>query len=247
VDGTSISDADSVILGTGFERRFPFLSEGGALTVDSMAQSPLNSSAEPGHLITNLRYVRPLYKHLVSLSSSFPSTALYILYLPTITTACTMAVAQTTFIVNTILDPSLLPSRSESLAELRQNEQKLRNDGYDPDYVGHKLVYDAVLGYDYQDGIMDWLREHGAPYNPLPPNQTYIERWRRDMLISGGLACLFNGWARIESLGKEEIHKWVGGMESEEDWVTMMRTLIEWEKEKHGDGTCGPLYHLTGF
>jgi hypothetical protein len=241
VDGTSVSDVDSVILGTGFERRFPFLSDGSALTVDPMARSPLNSSGEPGHLITNLRYVRPLYKQLVSLSSSFPPTALYILGLPNLSTSGNLNIAQTIFVINTILDPSLLPRRSESLAELRQSEQDLRSGGYDPDYVGHKLVTDRTWGCDYQDGIVEWLRERRAPYIPLPPKQVYNDRWRRDVLGFENIACMRNGWARIEKLGAEEIHKWVGDIESEEDWAEMMRKLIEWEKEKHGNGTCGAL------
>jgi hypothetical protein len=246
VDSTSISDADSIVLGTGFERRFPFLSEGGALTVDPMAQSPLNSSAEPGQLITNLRYIRPLFKHFMSLSSSFPSPVLYILGLPS-STACTSDIAQTIFIINTIIDPSFLPRRSELLADLRQNEQRLRDGGYDPDYIGHKLVNDPSFGFDYQDGIVEWLRARGAPYIPLPPAHMYVDRWRRELLSLGNIICLISGWKRVENLGEEEVQRWVGDIESEQDWLTMMRKLIEWEKEKQGKGTCGSLYDLVGF
>jgi hypothetical protein len=248
MDGTSISDADSIILATGFERVVPFLSEGGLLTVDPMARSPLNSSAESGHLTTNLRYIRPLYKQIMSLSSSFPPTALYILGLPVYTPACTLDITQTLFIINAILDPSLLPRRSELLAELRQREQDLRDEGFDPDYIGHLLIDDKSMGFDYQDGIVQWLRERGARYMPLPPGQTYIDRWRRDLLSHVDLTCMIHGWERVAKLGEEEIHKWVADVESEQDWIIMMRKLIEWEKEESGDEDCGgSWYHLSGF
>jgi hypothetical protein len=235
VDGTSVSSVDSIILGTGYEKRVPFLSDGGALIVNPSARSPLNSSAERGPLTTNLRYIRPLYKQLVSLSSSFPPTAFYIVGLPVVTADCPTGVAQTLFIIDTILNPRLLPPRSELLAELRQHEQILRDRGYDPDDIGHKLVDDKSLGNDYQEEIVQWLRERGAPL-PFPFRRRWVENWRRVYLHFETYVELRNAWKRVRQLGEEDIQKWVGGLESERDWASMMGSLLEWwEKEKEKD------------
>jgi hypothetical protein len=228
-DGTSTLDADSVILATGYEMRVPFLSAGNALTIDPTARSPLNSSAETGRLITNLRYLRPLYKQILSLSSEFPMNALYFVGLPIRIANCPSDVAQAIFINNTILDPSLLPPRSELLAELRMGEDELRRKGYDPDYIGHRLVDDVSSGSDYQDGVVQWLRERGARV-PVDEGSRYVEPWRR--WVGENVGYLRNGWTRVDELGEGEIQKWVDRVETEEDWVRMMHKLVEWKKEK---------------
>jgi Flavin-binding monooxygenase-like len=56
VDNTSIVDADTLILATGYEFRIPFLDVGGVLRTDPSAKSSNSTHGYTG-LTTNLRYI----------------------------------------------------------------------------------------------------------------------------------------------------------------------------------------------
>jgi hypothetical protein len=232
IDGTSTSSADSLVLGTGYELRVPFLTAGRALTVDQNAHSPLNSSAELGHLITNLRYIRPLWRHTLSLSSEFPLGALYFVGLPVLTSPCHSSIAQSLLVANMIADPSILPSRSELLAELRRKEQELRDGGHDPDYVGHHLVSigekGESLGSDFQEEIVNWLRDRGISIG----KGKFVSDWRRWVGQMDVMLTLARAWSRVEEIGEKEVGRWVDGLESEDDWASMMHKLFDLQKEK---------------
>ena len=71
VDKTEI-DVDSVILATGYQTRKPFLEAGHILIIDPTA----TNHTETQVLVTNTHYIFPLYRHIFSLSSMYPTTAL---------------------------------------------------------------------------------------------------------------------------------------------------------------------------
>lgn len=155
VDGTSI-DPDVVLLGTGYELRKPFLERTGELLADPLAHD--NSSISEGGLYTNLRYIFPLHRHILSLSASYPTNALAFIGLPTYIPNCPSDVAQSLFAAHAIVNPSIFPSRDELLRELAAYDEHLRSLGLDPYANGHRMLLGTGPS-DYQDELVDFLKE----------------------------------------------------------------------------------------
>ena len=216
-DGTN-SDADSVLLGTGYELRIPFLDEGNTLVTDPSAHSNVTHARG---LVTNLRYLFPLHKHVLSLSPSYPPNALAFIGLPIFVANCPSDIAQSLFAAHAIVNPNLLPPRNELLAELAIYEQELREKGYDPYYVGHRLLDGSSS--DYQDDLVRYLKKQGA----IPDDgKEFVESWRREVLNH---TFLKRGWLRVEELGIEE--EWTKGLGTEEEWADLMRRLNDWQAD----------------
>lgn len=156
VDGTSI-DPDVVLLGTGYEQRKPFLIEGDELTVDTSAR---NHSEK---LVTNLKYIFPLYRHILSLSSSYPTNALAFIGLPTFIANCPSDIAQSMFAAHAIVNPAILPERRILLQELATYESHVRAQGRDPYKNGHEMLT-KVEASDYQDNLIQFLKDAVNPF-----------------------------------------------------------------------------------
>ncbi|KAF8971415.1 hypothetical protein BDZ97DRAFT_1786402 [Flammula alnicola] len=139
IDGTVV-DPDVVLLGTGYELRKP------------PGQFSINQE-----LVTNLRYIFPLHRHILSLSPSYPTNALAFIGLPTAIANCPSDTAQSLFVAHVILNPSILPSRAALLRELAAYEENIRAEGFDPYINGHKML-DGTSS-DYQDELVDFLKE----------------------------------------------------------------------------------------
>jgi hypothetical protein len=221
-DGSRVHDVDSVILGTGYDLRIPFLEDGGDVLVE-----PKSSERDERGLTTNLRYLFPLHRHIFSLSSSYPTNALAFIGLPIRITPCPLAFAQSTYAAHIIANGSLLGSREELLEELDASEDDLRLRGYDPYYIGHLMVDGS--NSDYQDGLIDSLKERKA----IPDDGTkYVEGWRREAETYQHLK---RGWQRVEELGQQGA--WLHGVETENEWSDLMKRLNQWQKEwetQHG-------------
>lgn len=222
VDGSSV-EVDTVLLGTGYHYHIPYLSEGGSLAIDTTAGE---WTAET-HLTTNLRYIFPLHEHVLSLDPAYPPGALTFVGLPQYIANSPSDNAQAIFITAVFRDASILPPRSELLAQAREREGRLRAGGWDPYVVGHRLVDGSQ--YDYQDALIAFLRRAGA----LPHDGSqaaYVEPWRREV---SDFQYLRRGWLHVEELGEQQ--KWLAGVESEEDWAGLMRRLNAWQRawEEH--------------
>ena len=153
VDGTTL-DPDVVILGTGYEMLKPFLTEGGELDVDVLAQ---DNSTIHDKLVSNTRYIFPLYKHILSLSPKYPTNALAFIGLPSAIANCPSDVAQSLFAAHAIINPSILPPRPVLLEELAVAEERVRAAGFHPYVIGHKMLNGTSS--DYQDELIDFLKE----------------------------------------------------------------------------------------
>ncbi|TFK30352.1 FAD/NAD(P)-binding domain-containing protein [Coprinopsis marcescibilis] len=224
-DGTEVGDVDSVLVATGYEQRKPFLESGGALTVDPSAHSNSSSTGRGGTLVTNLRYIFPLHQHIFSLSPEYPVNALAFIGLPTRIANCPSDFAQGLFVAHAIANGSILPGREELLGELALREEKVRKYGYDPYTVGHEMVNGTSS--DYQDELVDFLQKTNA----IPKTGAkYVENWRRYIF---DYAYLKRGWKRIEQLGEGD--KWVKGIETEEQWSSLMRRVNEWQQRYEED------------
>ncbi|KAG6331865.1 hypothetical protein ID866_7221 [Astraeus odoratus] len=223
-DGTSVRDVDSVVLGTGYDLRIPFLERGGELIVKPGS----NQTDGSLKLITNLRYMFPLHRHIFSLSPSYPTNALAFIGLNELVPHAPADIAQSIYATCVILNGSLLAPRKELLRQLAAHEEDLMRRGYDPYYIGHRMADNS--GFDYQDDLINTLRVKGA----LPESDdNFVEAWRRE---AGEYEfCVKRGWRRIEELGDED--EWMKGIETEEEWADLMRRINAWQRDwemEHG-------------
>ncbi|KAH0836405.1 hypothetical protein J3R83DRAFT_8006 [Lanmaoa asiatica] len=213
-DGSQAYDVDAVILGTGYDLRIPFLETSG-----EVALKPKSSERDRG-LTTNLRYLFPLHQHIFSLSASYPTNALAFIGLPILVANCPSDLAQSIYTAKIIANGSLLGSREELLRELDASEDELRSRGYDPYYIGHRMVDGSA--FDYQDHLIDRLKDQGA----IPDDGVnFVEGWRREV---PSFQHLKRGWKRVEDLGWQR--RWLRGVETEAEWAYMMKRLDEWQK-----------------
>lgn len=206
-----------MILGTGYDLRIPFLEATGELAVNPDAHHRNDHV-----LTTNLRYLFPLHQHVFSLSASHPTTALAFIGLPILISNCPSDAAQSTYVASVIANASLLEPREALLEALDAREDDLRSRGYDPYYVGHRMVVPGS-NFDYQDDLIEDLKDQGA----IPDDGTrYVEGWRRE---AGNYKYLKRGWRRVEEMGWQRV--WLEGVETEAEWADLMRRLDEWQKE----------------
>ncbi|PIL35194.1 hypothetical protein GSI_02984 [Ganoderma sinense ZZ0214-1] len=228
-DGSALHDVDALILGTGYEFRIPFLSApcSSVLAVD---KHPTANSTTARTLVTNLRYVFPLHRHIFSLHPGIPPTALAFIGLPVLVANCPSDMAQSLLVAHAIANSSILPSREEMLRDLFAREEKIRGEGLDPYYIGHRLVAESETDHDYQDAVVQYLKDVGA----LPQDgKKYVEPWRR--LGRQNSRLLGRAWERVKQRGEES--KWLDGVRTEDEWADLMSRLTEWQRiyeEKHG-------------
>ncbi|KAH9850243.1 FAD/NAD-P-binding domain-containing protein [Lenzites betulinus] len=228
-DGTSLSDVDALILGTGYEFRIPFLSapHSSVLAIDP---APTHNSTTARTLVSNLRYIFPLYRHIFSLAPALPPTALAFVGLPVLVANCPSDLAQSLLVAHAIANASVLPSREEMLADLVKREDTLRAEGLDPYYVGHRLISPSETDHDYQDDVVEYLKRVGA----LPQDgRKYVEEWRRVGRADSRL--LYRAWERVVHIGQQR--KWLEGVETEGQWADLLTRLAEWQRayeEEHG-------------
>ncbi|KAF8330457.1 uncharacterized protein EI90DRAFT_3060812 [Cantharellus anzutake] len=199
-DGSSVTDVDSVILATGYRHIVPFLSAGDALVIDPKAKSHNTSHIHPPPplpLTSNGKYMRPLYRHTMSL---------------------------TIFATRVIADPSLVADRISLLRELEEDEERLRRAGYDPDKRAHSLIDFTGQWQEaniFMDGIIDFLKEKNVTGLPLlGSGGRYVEDWRRRTDDLPTLIQMFFTWRELEKRGEAE--KMVAGRRTEEDWIELL-------------------------
>lgn len=224
-----------MIAATGYNFLVPFLTR---VPSDSIATPGLITSSSTHHnsttapfLISNLRYIFPLYQHIFSLAPNLPPTALTFVGLPVLIANCPSDIAQSLLLAQALVDPSVLPSRQEMIEDLVQQENRLRERGYDPYEVGHKMVGGDDDAQGYQDALVEYLKKQKR----IPDDgKDYVEQWRRDARKESFL--LKRGWERLVSNGESE--EWLGGVETEDQWARLMNKLAEWQQkweDEHGE------------
>ncbi|KAI0642999.1 FAD/NAD-P-binding domain-containing protein [Trametes meyenii] len=228
-DGTSLEDVDSLILGTGYEFRVPLLSKSDTPILAVDPDTTFNSTTAPT-LISNLRYIFPLYRHIFSLAPGLPATALAFIGLPVLVANCPSDIAQSLLVAHALADPSILPNRAGALADLVAREETLRGEGLDPYYVGHRLISPSETDHDYQDSLVEYLKDVGALPKDTPK---FVEEWRR--LGRAQSRLLGRGWERAVQLGQDR--EWLDGVETEAQWADLLTRLAEWQQayeKEHG-------------
>ena len=255
-DGTEASDVDVVILATGYNYRFPFMDpldpysqpprvlptngRHGIMTTNASAHS--RSEGEQ-RLTINLNYLFPVDRHIVSLSSLHPLNALFFIGLPSPIANALNDIAQSIFAGHLIAHPDRVYPTShitgqkdwnETLARelllknLTAFENGLAGEGFDIYRLGHIMNFGSHTDAKYQDSLIEHLRVQG-----LVPSHDggyiFVEPWRtraRRKIFE-----LRRIWKEIESRGKEEVRRWLDGVETEGEWVDLMDRLLEWGKE----------------
>jgi hypothetical protein len=258
-DGTEVSDVEVVILATGYDYRFPFLDPSDPYNQSSMmlptdgrraimtTNASVHSRSEgERRLTTNLNYLFPLDRKIMSLSSLHPLNALFFIGMPFPATNAPNDVAQSTFAGHLIAHPDRVYPTShitgkkdwnEALARevllknLTASENELAREGFDVYHVGLRTNLGSHSYAEYQDSLITHLRSQGLV---LPHGGGYIfaEPWRtraREKRFE-----LRRIWKEIESRGEEEVKRWLDGVETEEEWADLMDRLLEWGE---GDGT----------
>lgn len=230
-DGSQLSEIDVVVLATGYDLKVPFLTRGGLLP----EQRPTDSDS----LSTNMRYIRPLWRHIFALDPELPPTALSFVGLPIFVANALDSSAQGLLIGHTLASPNLLPTRAEMLDELHAREDAERAVGLDPEYIGHRILAlpgeDPLAGMQYTESLVRYLQEHGlAGVGTIPPlGENFTDPWRiqcnRDTFL------LRRTWKRVEALGPKAAEEWVSGVKSEQDWVKMMDRLAEWGRQQEDE------------
>ncbi|KAI0050813.1 FAD/NAD(P)-binding domain-containing protein [Auriscalpium vulgare] len=233
-DNTTLTHIDTIVWGTGYELRIPFLTAGGHLDI-----VPTQTDQDE-HLSTNLRRVHPVYQHVLSLDTAYPVGALYFIGLPIFVSNAISDAAQGLFAAYTLAYPELLDSRGELYADLLADETRLRADGYDCAYIGHRIPGDGG-GTRYQDGLVEYLQARGLGGHPgVPRGRKFTEQWR--VFGVDYITSLKKGWVRIESRGEEYVREWLDGVETEEQWADLMERLVKWEREQEEEeGSYDPL------
>ena len=257
-DGTEVSDVEVVILATGYNYRFPFLDPSDPYNQPS-GELPANSrrvivttnasahsrSEGERRLTTNLNYLFPIDRHIVSLSSLHPLNALFFIGLPFPGANGLNGIAQSIFAGHLITHPDRVYPTSHITGQRGWNEtfarellfknltafeNGLASEGFDIYRLGHRMNFGLYTDAEYQDSLIVHLRTQG-----LVPSHDggyiFVEPWRTR--VRGKIFELRKIWKEIESRGEEEVRRWLDGVETEEEWVDLMDRLLEWGEE-HG-------------
>ena len=109
---------------------------------------------------------------------------------------------------------------------LLDRENNFRSRGLDPFYEGHRFSHTVEEGQDYEDNMIEWLKERGVTGLPEGP---YVEAWRRRARVDHFPITL--AWQKIEVMGETEKRKWLKGVRTEDQWVVVLDKLALWSKE----------------
>jgi hypothetical protein len=219
-DRTSLPHIDTVLLATGYELRFPFLSS----IRNTSVSTPLPDPDDCDDLTNNGRYIRPLFRHVFSLAPTHASHALAFIGLPAFVQSAMCDSAQALLVAHTLADPTLLLPTSALLDDLRAQEAALDN----PARIGHRIVQPGG-GPAYQDALVAILQDRGRYGGNIPPRGTrFTEPWR-EFAVRETLR-LRLAWQKLETLGEDEVRKWLSTVQrgDEAEWADLMVRLLEW-------------------
>jgi hypothetical protein len=230
-DGTSLPQIDTVLLATGYELRIPFLSS----IRNTSVSTPLPDPDACDALTNNGRYIRPLFRHVLSLAPTHAPHALAFIGLPVLVLNGVSDYAQALVVAHALAEPMLLPPTSALRADLRAQEAALDN----PARIGHRIVQPGG-GVAYQDALVAILQDRGRHGGGIPPRGTrFTDPWREFAMRENELLRL--AWLKIEARGEDEVRKWLGTVKrgDEAEWADLMVRLVEWYEgvaEQEGSG-----------
>ncbi|EJD51206.1 FAD/NAD(P)-binding domain-containing protein [Auricularia subglabra TFB-10046 SS5] len=236
-DGTQLHGIDTLMLATGYDVRVLFLDH-----LVEGKQRPANVYTTS----TNLRYIRPLYEHTLSLDDSYPLGALYFCGILSYNPTGMTNYAQALFAAYTIADPSILLSREEFYAALVAREKRVVQEGENLEHWGHRVNfgYGPYDGHNaegsFDDLMVDFIRERGyyAGYPGIPPTGlNYTETWRvANMRYAMDIVLAW--YAGLAKEGDAWDARWAKGRRTEADYVSDMQDVMNWWRKEKENGTA---------
>ena len=200
------------------------------------------SEGEP-RLTENLSCLFPIDKHIVSLSTLHPLNALLFIGLPYRTVYPPSSIAQSIFAghlisqLDRVYPTSYVTGRGSSwnetlarellLKNLTAFENQLADEGFDVYRLGHRMNLGWYTQEEYQDSLISHLQSQGLV--PRHDGYIFVEPWRAR--TRGKILKLIEIWKDIESRGEEEVKRWLGGAETEDEWAGLMDRLVRWGEE----------------
>ncbi|KAI0326138.1 FAD/NAD(P)-binding domain-containing protein [Cubamyces sp. BRFM 1775] len=211
-DGTTESGIDNVILATGYQFNFPFLSE-----PEVVPSLPAQVPPIPPTLHNTTYHIFPLAKHLFPLTTSYPPSSLAFLGLPLRVAPLPLAEIQTQAALKVFTDPSTLDVEKEAQA-LRARYESFRSVKGDNEVA----IADAWFRFgfkeqfDYRDELYEFV---GTEYR--------IPKWERELFEQKDL--LREKCRELERRGEAEA--WLRGVGSGTDpvqeWADFMWKVLQ--------------------
>ncbi|KAH9074234.1 hypothetical protein EDB83DRAFT_1945789 [Lactarius deliciosus] len=209
VDGSTESDIDLIIMGTGYEMSFPFLPQ--------IKQGvPALPPPLPNELYNSTYHVFPLAYELFPLRGEFPPTSIAFTGLPCRVSPIPIFEDQAQAIVRVLEDPESLDSLSCAAGVMERAHGLLNQEGVEDalSFAKAWTRFGILEPFKYRAELNAF-----AGKNWTAPDWE-IEFWTKQVDV------LRRGWKEIEQSGKSE--EWLKGVGSNgvDDWVGLCQRLI---------------------
>lgn len=210
-DGTTESGIDQVVLATGYQFSFPFLSE-----PEVVSGLPPQVPPIPPVLYNSTYHIFPLAKHLFPLVTSYPPTSIAFLGLPLRVAPFPLAEVQAQAALKAFANPDALDLDLEAEALRKRYEQIQREKGDEQIAIADawfRFGFDEM--FDYRDELYEFI---GDTYR--------IPQWERDLFREKDL--LREQWRDLERTGEADAwSRGVGaGSAPFEEWADFMWKVI---------------------
>lgn len=228
-DGSRIA-VDYCILGTGYQVSFPFL-EPHTIPV----HLPETISPFPQELCNSMYHVFPLAKHLFPIQTVFPPGSIAFIGMQKRNAPLPIFEVQAQAIVRVFADPGALePTRKTERIIARYEELKAKVGSHEDKQMAIAKAWDVTMAdeaYEYRDEMYAFAAAGGKP-------AVVVKDWEREMFDNRFV--LRVAWRALEKAGQAD--EWVkdvgkGGID---EWVVMMRRLLEHAGERGGQGIDEP-------
>ncbi|KAJ6488043.1 hypothetical protein C8R45DRAFT_264434 [Mycena sanguinolenta] len=217
-DGSVETDISAVILATGYQVSFPFLT--------SLFQPGLPPPCPPlpETLYNSSYHLFPLARHIFPIQSTFPPTSLVFMGLPVRVAPFPVLEAQAAAILHAFAYPEALDVARETRDLLaRYAELSASVDGVPAAIARKWSVFEAPDQFIYQDQLYEFA---GLDVR--------VPQWRKDMYYDKKVLRSF--WVELERRG--EANDWVHGVgeSSADEWILLLQKLLkaaqEWESNQ---------------
>ena len=208
MDGSTESDIDLIMIGTGYEMSFPFLPQ-------IKLGVPTLSPTLPNELYNSTYHVFPLAYHLFPLRGEFPSTSIAFTGLPTHVSPIPIFEDQAQAIVRVLEDPESLDCLSCGAEVVERMHMLIGQEGTeDPLRIAKAWIrFGTLEPFKYRAELNAFARKDWtAP-------DWEVEFWTKKLI-------LLREWDEIERSGKSE--EWLKGvgLNGVDDWVGLCNKLI---------------------
>ncbi|KAG6849776.1 hypothetical protein H0H93_005292 [Arthromyces matolae] len=254
-DNTTLTSVSHCILATGYRFSFPFLQD--PILLSGFPPSPSNSLPSDLYnttysLFPLARHIWPIPNHAPLSSSAYSPHTLAFLGLPIRTAPLPLAESQARAVLAVFEDPRRklqLEKESEQVWERLDRlgwQGRPNHNGTEEAEIGasqwegtlkayHRFEL-ALEQFDYRDELFELFSSPSPPdltsTSTLRGEYTTVPQWEKSLYLQKNI--LRKAWRKVESLGDEEVRRWVwgvgskGGDEGKLEWVEMCEKLIEW-------------------